>query len=107
MPLRDVRTWAARFDADFGDTDRGIDLIAPRVRVRGHFLRDEFLETYAWKTTRTLGKARQYTEAEIADVTGLAFRQTNERLRYNLLCAMDGVEAAVASTLLYVGVSDD
>ena len=102
MPLDEVHEWLARF----GDgVDRVIDVIAPAVRARGHFLRDEFLETYAWKTRRTLGRAQRYSEAEIADVTGVAFRQTDEKLRIDLLRALDGVDWPVASTLLHVGVS--
>ena len=47
----------------------------------------EFLDTYAWKTKRTIGKTKKYSEAQIADVTGVAFRQTDEKLRICLLRA--------------------
>ena len=67
----------------------------------------EFLDTYAWKTKRTIGKAKKYSEAEIADVTGVAFRQSDEKLRICLLRALDGVDWPVASTLLHVGVTAD
>jgi hypothetical protein len=106
MPVGEVHEWAERFGSD-GEDDRVIDAIAPKVRERGHFLRQEFLDTYAWKTRRTLGRAEQYSEAEIADVTRVAFRQTNEKLRIGLLRALDGVDWPVASTLLHVGVSSD
>ena len=106
MPLAEVREWARGF-ADNPDDDNVIDAIAPAVRARGHFLRDEFLDTYAWKTRRTLGRAKKYTEAEIADVTGVAFRQTDEKLRICLLRTLDGVDWPVASTLLHVGLSPD
>jgi hypothetical protein len=102
MPLGEVRTWAKRFGVG---NDKIIDAIAPNVRQRGHFLRQEFLDTYAWKTTRTIGRAKKYSEAEIADVTGVAFRQTDEKLRISLLRTLDGVDWPVASTLLHVGVS--
>ena len=100
MPLAEVHEWAGRYRAD----DGVIDAIAPAVRARGHFLRDEFLQTYRWKTHRTLRHARKYTEAEIADVTGVAFRQSDEKLRIDLLRALDGVDWPVASTLLHVGL---
>jgi hypothetical protein len=106
MPLADVREWTGRYAYDVDD-DEVIDAIAPAVHERGHFLRDEFLRTYAWKTRRTLGRAEKYSEAEIADVTGVAFRQTDEKLRICLLRALDGVDWPVASTLLHVGVSVD
>jgi hypothetical protein len=106
MPLGEVHDWAGRY-ASGVDDDKVIDAIAPAVRARGHFLRDEFLETYAWKTRRTLGQAKKYSEAEIADVTAVAFRQTDEKLRICLLRALDGVDWPVASTLLHVGVSPD
>jgi hypothetical protein len=104
MPLDEVREWEQRYGVD---DDRVLDAIAERVRERGYFLRDEFLETYAWKTTRTLGQAKKYTEAEIADVTGVAFRQADEKLRIGLLRALDGVDWPVASTLLHVGLSPE
>ena len=103
MPLGEVRNWAKRCSSGVDD-DKIIDAIAPNVRQRGHFLRQEFLDTYAWKTTRTIGKAKKYSEAEIADVTGVAFRQTDEKLRICLLRTLDGVDWPVASTLLHVGV---
>jgi hypothetical protein len=70
-------------------------------------LRDEFLATYRWKTHRTIRHAQKYTDAEIADVTGVAFRQSDEKLRICLLRALDGVDWPVASTLLHVGASSD
>ena len=102
MPLGEVREWDARFGGDDG-ASRVLSDIGPAVRARGHFTRDEFLETYAWKTRRTLGRAEKYTEEEIADVTGVAFRQRDEKLRVCLLRVLDGVDWPVASTLLHVG----
>jgi hypothetical protein len=100
MPMAEVREWAARYVYD----DAVIAAVAPAVRERGHFLRDEFLTTYRWKTHRTLRHAEKYSDAEIADVTGVAFRQGNEKLRIFLLRALDGVDWPVASTLLHVGL---
>jgi hypothetical protein len=105
FPLTEVRDWIARFGDD--GADRVIDAIAPAVRARGHFLREEFLDTYRWKTHRTVYLAEKYTDEQIADVTGVAFRQSDEKLRVCLLRALDGVNWPVASTLLYVGVSPD
>jgi hypothetical protein len=102
MPLGEVREWDSRFGRDDGE-DPVLSVIGPAVRARGHFLRDEFLETYGWKTKRTLGRATRYSEEEIADVTGVAFRQSDERLRVCLLRVLDGVDWPVASTLLHVG----
>jgi hypothetical protein len=100
MPLAQVQQWATSYAFD----DAVIDAVAPTVRARGHFLRDEFLTTYRWKTHRTLHHAQKYSDAEVADVTGVAFRQDNEKLRICLLRAMDGVNWPVASTLLHVGM---
>ena len=106
IPLEEAGDWVARYDEAVGD-DRVIDAIAPAVRARGHFLPDEFLTTYRWKTHRTVRHAEKYSEQEIADVTGVAFRQRDEKLRICLLRALDGVDWPVASTLLHVGVSAD
>jgi hypothetical protein len=106
FPLEEVGEWADRYAYRAAD-QHVIDAIGPAVRKRGHFLRDEFLETYRWKTVRTAGRAEKYTEEEIADVTRLAFRQTDEKLRISLLCALDGVDLPVASVLLHVGLSPE
>jgi hypothetical protein len=106
MPLSEVHQWAARYTYSVDD-DKVIHAIAPAVRARGYFLRNEFLETYRWKTHRSLRHAEKYSEAEIVDVTGVAFRQTDEKLRICLLRALDGVDWPVASTLLHVGLSAD
>jgi hypothetical protein len=106
IPLTDVRKWAARYSYNVAD-DHIIDAISQTVRARGQFTRDEFLTTYRWKTHRTIHHAEKYSDAEIADVTGVAFRQTNEKLRICLLRALDGVDWPVASTLLHVGLSSE
>jgi hypothetical protein len=103
MPLSEASSWAATFVGD----DSVIDAMASTVRGRGHFLRDEFLTAYRWKTHRTIYLAERYSEAEIADVTGTAFRQSDEKLRVSLLRVLDGVDYPVASTLLFVGVASD
>src|SRR5919202_3990182 len=100
MPLAEVSDWIDRFGQD---DDPVLDVIAPAVRARGHFRRDEFLAAYRWKTHRTLRHAQKYSDQEIADVTGVAFRQADEKLRVCLLRVLDGVDWPVASTLLHVG----
>jgi len=89
LPLGDVREWADRYSYR-ADDQHVIDAISPAVRARGHFLRDEFMAAYRWKTTRTAARAAAYSEDEIADVTGVAFRQSDEKLRICLLRALDG-----------------
>jgi hypothetical protein len=106
FPVGDVEKWASRYAYNVDD-DGLIDAVAPAVRERGHFTKDEFLAVYEWKTTRTVHHVRKYTDAEIADVTGLAFRQTDEKLRICLLRALDGVDWPVASVLLHVGSSPE
>lgn len=106
FPLDDVREWASRYEYR-ADDQHVIDAIGPAVRRRGHYLRDEFVETYRWKTERTVRRAERYTDEQIADVTGVAFRQADEQLRIELLRALDGVDYPVASVLLHVGLSED
>lgn len=98
-----MHRWADRYSYR-ADDQHVIDAISPAVRERGYFLRDEFMDTYRWKTTRTAARAAKYSEAEIAEVTGVAFRQTDEKLRICLLRALDGVDWPVASVLLHVGL---
>ena len=106
FPLDEVRMWAERYAYRTAD-QHVIDAISPAVRGRGHFQRDEFLDIYRWKTERMARLPERYSDAEIADVTGLAFRQSDEKLRLDLLCALDGVDVPVASVLLHVGLSPE
>lgn len=103
--LSEVGHWAERYA--YAADEPAIDELAATVRERGHFLRDEFLEAYRWKTHRTAHHVVRYTNEEIVDVTALAFRQPNEQLRISLLLALKGVDWAVASALLHIGLSAD
>lgn len=106
FPTEDIPLWAERY-AYRADDQHVIDTISAAVRERGHFRRDEFLETYRWKTERTARYAERHTEEELIAVVGLAFRQRDEKLKLKLLCALDGVDVPVASALLHVGLSED
>lgn len=106
FPLAEVREWSERYGYR-ADDQHVIDAISPAVRERGHFTREEFIQTYRWKTERTAARPETHTQAEIADVTGVAFRQQGERLRICLLRALDGVDWPTASVLLHVGLSEE
>ncbi|MFG5121779.1 hypothetical protein [Methylorubrum sp. POS3] len=72
------------------------------MRRRDFLLFDDFVRIAEWKTRRQKGRYplnRNYVE----DVTGLAFRQYNERRKIALLCTMDGVDVPVASAILHFG----
>jgi hypothetical protein len=105
LPLDEVREWADRYRYR-GDIQHVIEDISPAVRERGYFTREEFLSTYRWKTERTAARPDGHTEAEIADVTAVAFRQDSERLRISLLRALDRVDWPTETVLLHVGLSE-
>ncbi|KAF0107890.1 MAG: Uncharacterized protein FD146_1521 [Anaerolineaceae bacterium] len=92
--------WAARYPAGY---DLEVEAIAPRVRKRGYFTRDEFLTLCHWKTPRSKPRVARNDEAYIRAVTRVALSTPEERLRVEVLTLLDGVRWPTASVLLHFG----
>jgi hypothetical protein len=103
---RQIPYWASRYPIE---NDLNIEQnIAPAVRKRGFYLRDEFLELCWWKTPRSRPRAEQNTAGFIEEVTKVSLATSNERLRVEVLTLLSGVNWPSASVLLqiYRSVSD-
>lgn len=75
----------------------------PTVERRSDFLPYEaFVEIAEWKTLRQKSRY-MLNRGFVEDVTGLAFRQADDRRKISLLCTMDGVLEPVASAVLHFG----
>jgi hypothetical protein len=101
FPLDQVADYAALYDYDPPGVE--IDAIAASARAHQYFTNDEFLQTVKWKSKRSVGYAGRNVGADVTEVTRLAFGTADERLRINLLRALQGVEWPVASALLHFG----
>ncbi|HXQ34322.1 MAG TPA: hypothetical protein VN843_09935 [Anaerolineales bacterium] len=94
-----IREWAGKYDVDY---DSEIEtIIAPRVKARGYFLREEFIRLCRWKTPRSQSKVASNPANYIEAVTQVALSTPNERLRIEVLLLLNGVRWPTASVVLH------
>ena len=98
FPPRDVRRWAAGFDAT---QDAAIASTASRARARGWLTRAEFLALARWKTPRSQPLCARNAEADVRAITAVALSTPNERLRIAVLTLLQGVGWPIASAILH------
>jgi hypothetical protein len=104
FPASEIEPLASRF----GYPDDGRLLAAgAAARARGHYMREEFIEVCAWKTTRSRSKVASNTEAAVVEATGKALATSGEATRMSALLPLKGVGVPTASTLLYCAFPDD
>jgi hypothetical protein len=95
-----VNRWAPSYADDF-DTEVFSD-VAPRVRRRGAYDRDDLLRVGTWKARgRTLGRLSTNSDEEIAYISSVAFAAP-ESIGYRMLTLLHGVGEPTASALLTV-----
>ncbi len=92
--------WAARYPAGY---DLEVEVIAPQIRKRGHFTRNEFLTLCHWKTPRSKPLVERNNETYVRAATQVALSTPEERLRVEVLTLLDGVRWPTASVLLHFG----
>jgi hypothetical protein len=76
-----------------------IERIRP-ARRRGYLTRDEFLDVCAWKSARTIGRARANSAHRIRRTTTAVLATHDERERLDALVALQGVGVPTASAIL-------
>jgi hypothetical protein len=96
-----THTWAELYPVEFDK--RVEEVIGPRVRKRGYFKQDEFIELCHWKTPRSQQRIKSNPEDFIKDVTQTALTTSSERLRIEVLMLLNGVSWPTASVLLHFG----
>ena len=104
FPLGQVEELAAAYK--FDDPDDVFGVIANAVREQGYFDYERFIKTVSWKSKRRLELAASNDADDVEEVTRLAFSRGDEELRINLMRALRGVNWAMASVLLHVGVDE-
>ena len=94
-----IREWAGKYDVDY---DSEIEtILAPHVKARGYFLRDEFIRLCRWKTPRSQSKVASNPADYIEAVTQTALSTPNEHLRIEVLLLVNGVRWPTASVILH------
>lgn len=106
-----VKELAGKYLARCTEKERRLELrierdIAPAVRRRGFYTRDEFLELCLWKTPRSKRRCAENDEAFVHEATKVALGAEHERLRIESLLMLRGVSWPTASVLLHFGHRD-
>jgi hypothetical protein len=94
-----VSKWACGYPRDY---DRDLEtVIAPKVKVRGYLLQDEFIYLCRWKTPRSQSKVASNPADYIEAITQTALSTPSERLRIEVLTLLNGVRWPTASVILH------
>jgi hypothetical protein len=94
-----IQKWAEGYPRDY---DRELEtVIAPKVRVRGYFLRDEFIYLCRWKTPRSQTRVASNPADYIEAITQTALSAPSEHLRIEVLTLLNGVRWPTASVVLH------
>jgi len=100
---KDLPHWADCYPVE---EDKEIEIvIAPQVRARGYYTKNEFQKTCNWKTHRSEPLVEKNPEGFIHAATQTALSTPDERLRIEVLTLLDGVGWPTASVLLHFGHS--
>lgn len=97
----EIQDWAERYNKRFDELVEG--QIAPQVRERQYYTREEFLCLCQWKAPRPRRKVEDNSEEFVREVTKTALSASNERLRIMVLTLLSGVNWPTASVLLHFG----
>lgn len=104
FPLKEIRTWASRYDVAM---DRTVEEeIGPRFRNRRYLTREDFLELCRWKTKRSQPLCIRNSDEDVSEASRVALQTTSERVRIGVLLALDGVSWPTASVILHFGILD-
>ena len=103
FPITDVAQWAARYA--YAD-DAEVEAIGRTARMRGCYTREEFLTVTRWKTPRSRSRCERNSAVFVEEVTAIALRASDERLRIGVLILLQGVEMPTASVLLHLAHPD-
>ncbi len=99
-----IDDWAEHYDKDY-DT-KVLNEIAPQVRERGYYDRQDLLDVGRWKARgRTQSSLKDNTDKEIRDITRMAL-EAELPYQHRILTLLKGVQRPTASALLMVWDKD-
>jgi hypothetical protein len=86
---------------DYQSDKEIIESLVPRARKSGYINKADFLKLCEWKTPRSKPLCRQDSEELVREITGIALKTKNEKLKIEILTLLEGVSWPTASTLLH------
>lgn len=98
----DIRAWADRYE----DSDAKPTRATADARARGFLTRQQLLDIGDWKSARVRSRRERNTEEFVREVTGVALGSAGERLRFEVLTLLDGVDWPTASVILHFAHRD-
>lgn len=99
FPESDLRHWADRYS--YADDSAITDGIAPAVKARGWFTREEFEALCDWKSHRIKSRVRRNPTERITTATRIALEVSDPRIKIGVLRTLEGVDWATASVMLH------
>jgi hypothetical protein len=100
ITIRQIPEFLARYNYHDQEDD---DLISRRARIQreGKMRLEDLCLLCQWKAPRAAGHALKNKNAEVEEITGLAFRARNERVRIEVLQTLYGINYPTASVILH------
>ena len=99
-----IAKWAAKYDSN---TDLHVEcVLAPVVRERGYFGKQEFIEVCEWKSPRSKSRCSMNSASDIESITRVALGVLSDDLKLNMLSVLHGVNWPTASVLLHFGTDN-
>ena len=97
-----IEEWARRYTSSQNAKDREVEerienTISPATKKNGFYSKDDCLELCRWKSTRPKKRYAQNDGTFIHEVTAVALKTPNERLRIEALTLLDGISWPTAS----------
>lgn len=71
------------------------------VQERGFLTKTDLYKIASWKAARSAGRVERNSEADVREITRIAFLTTSERARVESLLILDGVGWPMASVILH------
>ncbi|WP_152427718.1 hypothetical protein [Desulfotignum phosphitoxidans] len=95
---------ARRYQYQFSETEL-IDM-KDQVSHRGYLTKGQLIKIAFWKAPRSSKHAIKNSEEYVSEITRLAFKSQNERVRIEVLNLLDGVSWPTASVILHLFHTD-
>ena len=96
----EIPHWADRYDYPKSEAD--LIALAETVQSRGYLLKEELKAVAVWKAARSARHAAKNSTDFLKEVTRVALRTSDERLRIEVLTLLDGVQWPTASAILHI-----
>lgn len=83
------------------EEERLLGEVGPRTREQGHYTRTDLTAVARWKTRRSQSRVARNDEADVRDVSRLAFLAP-EHFQHRVLTLLHGIQVPTATALLAI-----